>query len=133
MSKVLVTGSEGFIGGYIVKQLLDENYEVIGIDNFSKYGKVEREHSSNNNFQLFEGDVKDSDLMYEIMDDCDYLIAGAAMIGGISYFHEFAYDLLSENEKIISSTTDVAIKKDLEGSLKRVIFLSSFNGFWINW
>ena len=99
MSKVLVTGSEGFIGGYIVKQLLDENYEVIGIDNFSKYGKVEREHSSNNNFQLFEGDVKDSDLMYEIMDDCDYLIAGAAMIGGISYFHEFAYDLLSENEK----------------------------------
>ena len=39
MSKVLVTGSEGFIGGYIVKQLLDENYEVIGIDNFSKYGR----------------------------------------------------------------------------------------------
>ena len=125
MSKVLVTGSEGFIGGYIVKQLLDENYEVIGIDNFSKYGKVEREHSSHTNFQLFEGDVKDSDLMYKIMDDCDYLIAGAAMIGGISYFHEFAYDLLSENEKIISSTTDVAIKKYLEGSLKRVIFLSS--------
>ena len=60
MSKVLVTGSEGFIGGYIVKQLLDENYEVIGIDNFSKYGKVEREHIGNNNFQLFEGDVKNS-------------------------------------------------------------------------
>ena len=39
------------------------------------------------------------DLMYEIMDDCDYLIAGAAMIGGISYFHEFAYDLLSEKRK----------------------------------
>ena len=41
--------------------------------------------------------------------DCDYLIAGAAMIGGISYFHEFEYDLLSENEKIISATTDSAI------------------------
>ncbi|GIR19786.1 hypothetical protein CM15mP35_00470 [bacterium] len=29
-----------------------------------------------------------------------FLIAGAAMIGGISYFHEFEYDLLSENEKL---------------------------------
>ena len=37
--KVLVTGSEGFIGGYIVKELLQEGYEVVGIDNLSKYGK----------------------------------------------------------------------------------------------
>mgnify|MGYP004295391493 CR=1 FL=1 len=38
------------------------------------------------------------------MSDCDYLIAGAAMIGGISYFHEFEYDLLSENEKKLSNS-----------------------------
>ena len=25
----------------------------------------------------------------------DYIIAGAAMIGGISYFHKYAYDLLA--------------------------------------
>lgn len=125
MSKVLVTGSEGFIGGYVVKQLLDNNHEVIGIDNFSKYGKIERDHSNHKKFTLIEGDVKDADLMYDAMKDCEFLIAGAAMIGGISYFHEFAYDLLSENEKIISTTTDIAIKKYLEGSLKRVVFLSS--------
>ena len=47
------------------------------------------------------------------------------MIGGISYFHEFEYDLLSENEKIISTTTDAAIKSLKEGNLKRVIYLSS--------
>ncbi len=28
------------------------------------------------------------------------------MIGGISYFHEFAYDLLAENERILASTFD---------------------------
>ena len=59
------------------------------------------------------------------MSDCDYLIAGAAMIGGISYFHEFEYDLLSENEKIISATTDVAIECYKNANLKRVVFLSS--------
>jgi UDP-glucose 4-epimerase len=37
--KVLLTGSEGFIGGYIVKELLDSGYDVVGIDNLSKYGK----------------------------------------------------------------------------------------------
>ena len=125
MKKVVVTGSEGFIGGYVVKELLSRGYFVIGIDNFSKYGPIERDHSSNKNFKFIEGDVKNDNLMYEALEGADYLIAGAAMIGGISYFHEFAYDLLSENEKIISVTTDNAIKRFNEGTLKRTIFLSS--------
>ncbi len=33
--------------------------------------------------------------------DCDHLIAGAALIGGISYFHTYAYDLLATNERIM--------------------------------
>ena len=35
MSKVILTGSQGFIGSYVCKDLLDKGYEVIGIDNFS--------------------------------------------------------------------------------------------------
>ena len=42
--------------------------------------------------------------------DCDHLIAGAAMIGGISYFHTYAYDLLATNERIIAATCDAAIR-----------------------
>lgn len=125
MEKVLVTGSEGFIGGYIVKQLLDKGYEVVGIDNLSKYGKVIRNHSNNKRYKLHIGDVKDKTQFYNLLKDCDYLIAGAAMIGGISYFHDFAYDLLSENEKIISVTTDTAIECQNNHKLKRTIFLSS--------
>lgn len=126
MKKVLVTGSEGFIGGYVVKQLLEHDYFVIGIDNLSKYGKIIRNHSTHNNYQFIEGDVKNKDLIKEKLVDCDYLIAGAAMIGGISYFHEFEYDLLSENEKIISSTIDAAIEVYKNNNkLKRVVYLSS--------
>ena len=125
MQKVLLTGSEGFIGGYIVKELLNQGYFVYGIDNLSKYGEVIRNYSDNENYKFINNDVKDRDLLNEIMSECDYLIAGAAMIGGISYFHEFEYDLLSENEKIISATTDVAIDCFKNSKLKRVVFLSS--------
>jgi len=125
MKKVLVTGSEGFIGGYIVKELLDLGYFVYGIDNLSKYGEIIRNHSDDSNYKFVNADIKDRSLLKDIMSECDYLIAGAAMIGGISYFHEFEYDLLSENEKIISTTTDVAIDCYKNNQLKRVVFLSS--------
>jgi len=38
MEQVLVSGSAGFIGGYVVEELLAHGYAVTGIDNFSKYG-----------------------------------------------------------------------------------------------
>ena len=34
---ILVTGAAGFIGSGIVKKLLSENFEVIGIDNINEY------------------------------------------------------------------------------------------------
>ncbi|HRH55163.1 MAG TPA: NAD(P)-dependent oxidoreductase [Chitinophagales bacterium] len=53
------------------------------------------------------------------------IIACAAMIGGISYFHKHAYDLLATNERILASTFDLAIKLHKEYNLKRVVVLSS--------
>jgi nucleoside-diphosphate-sugar epimerase len=124
--KVLVTGSSGFIGGYIVEELLGQGYEVVGIDNLSKYGPVSHSYESNPDFTFVEGDAKDVDLMTALMADVDYVIAGAAMIGGISYFHTYAYDLLAENERIIAGTCDAAIATVAAGGpLRRVVYLSS--------
>jgi nucleoside-diphosphate-sugar epimerase len=47
------------------------------------------------------------------------------MIGGISYFHEFAYDLLAENERILASTFDAAIAAHKAGRLERIVVVSS--------
>ena len=124
--KVLVTGSAGFIGGYLVEELLGRGFEVVGVDNLSKYGPIRHSYYDNPAFTFVEGDVKDTPLMVELMSDVDHVIAGAAMIGGISYFHTYAYDLLAENERIIASTCDAAIATMQAGRpLQKVTYLSS--------
>ena len=68
MSKVLITGSSGFIGGYVVSELLKAGHEVVGVDNFSKYGKVTRNFDDDDNYTFVEGDARDLDLMVELLD-----------------------------------------------------------------
>jgi nucleoside-diphosphate-sugar epimerase len=123
--KILITGSAGFIAGYLIEELLNHNHEVIGIDNFSKYGRVEKSYDHHPNYQFVEGDVKDTNLLKKLIEDCDQIVAGAAMIGGISLFHEYAYDLLAENERIIASTFDAAIWAFKNRRLKKINLISS--------
>jgi UDP-glucose 4-epimerase len=125
MPKVLVTGSSGFIGGYVVEELLTRGYDVVGIDNFSKYGRVAKSYDHHPSYQLVEGDARDVELMTELASDVDHLIAGAALIGGISYFHAYAYDLLATNERIIAATCDAAIRAHRQGRLHKVTYMSS--------
>jgi nucleoside-diphosphate-sugar epimerase len=123
--KVLVTGASGFICGYLVADLLLAGHEVIGVDNFSKYGPVARSFDDHPRYRLVEGDAKDAQLLTELAAECDQVVAGAAMIGGISYFHEFAYDLLAENERICAATFDAAISAHRTGRLKKITVISS--------
>src|SRR6058998_2528201 len=123
--KVLVTGAAGFICGYLVAELLSAGHVVVGVDNYSKYGRVRRTFDDDPRYRLVEGDAKDAKLLTELAADCDHIVAGAAMIGGISYFHEFAYDLLAENERICAATFDAAISAHKLGRLQRITVISS--------
>ena len=133
--KVIVTGSQGFIGSYLCQELLDSGYEVVGIDNYSKYGKVNRPHDKHENFKLIEvdlsGSLKDLDMWmlytpsHPLLSDADHIIAGAAMIGGISYFHKYAYDLLATNERILANTFDLALALHKKYQLKKITVISS--------
>jgi UDP-glucose 4-epimerase len=125
MNKVVVTGSAGFIGGYIVEELLRQGHQVVGVDNYSKYGSVTKSYDANPNYELVVGDVQDVELMTRVLSDADHFIAGAALIGGISYFHTYAYDLLAQNERIIASSVDAAIAAHKAGRLGKVTYMSS--------
>src|SRR6202043_4103642 len=63
VTRVLVTGSAGFIGGYVVEELLARGYEVVGVDNESKYGHVVRSFDSDPRYRLVRGDARDAALM----------------------------------------------------------------------
>ena len=123
--KILVTGSAGFVAGYLVEELLNAGHEVVGIDNYSKYGPVQKSYDRHPRYHFVEGDCKDLSLMKELIEDCDQVIAIAAMIGGITYFHTYAYDLLAENERIVASTFDAAIWAHEQKHLEKINVLSS--------
>ncbi|MGD0811144.1 MAG: NAD-dependent epimerase/dehydratase family protein [Acidimicrobiales bacterium] len=125
MTSVLVSGSAGFIGGYVVEELLQRGYEVIGVDNFSKYGPVKKSYDDHPSYRFVEADCRDTALMEELLSGTDHFIAGAAMIGGISYFHAYAYDLLATNERVMAASVDAALAAHRRGRLRKVTYMSS--------
>lgn len=123
--KVLVTGAAGFVGGYLVEELLSHGHDVVGLDNYSKYGRIAKSYDSQRHYRFVDGDAKNAQLLKELAVDCDQFVALAAMIGGISMFHEYAYDLLAENERILASSFDAAIWAYQSRRLKRINVISS--------
>jgi nucleoside-diphosphate-sugar epimerase len=123
--RILVTGANGFIAGYLVSELLEHGYNVVGVDNFSKYGRVSKSYDDHPHYRLVEADAKNAQVLQTLLADCDHFVAGAAMIGGISYFHKYAYDLIAENERITAGAFDAAIHARKNGRLQKITLLSS--------
>ena len=123
--KILVTGSAGFIAGYLVEELLGPGHEVVGLDNFSKYGPVEKSYDKHPRLPLGHRRRQGRGAAARsLLADCDHFVAGAAIIGGISLFHELAYDLIAENERITAAAFDAAIWAQRERKLKKITVVS---------
>ena len=84
--RILVTGAAGFIAGYLVQELLEAGHSVVGLDNYWKYGQLERDYDGHPGYRFVEGDAKNVELLKELVAECDHFVAGAAIIGGISLF-----------------------------------------------
>jgi nucleoside-diphosphate-sugar epimerase len=50
--KILVTGASGFIAGYLIEELLEAGHEVVGLDNFSKYGRLLKSYDSHPRYRF---------------------------------------------------------------------------------
>jgi UDP-glucose 4-epimerase len=83
MMKALVTGCSGFIRSHLTDKLLEQGYEVIGIDCFTDYyqRKIKETNISNAlksmNFKLIEEDILNMDKFPEV----DYVFHEAAQAG----------------------------------------------------
>ena len=67
--KILVTGGCGYIGSHTCVELLDANYEIVVIDNFSnsKPDVIDKiKQITGKDFTFYEGDVQDKELLNKI-------------------------------------------------------------------
>ncbi len=82
-AKVLVIGGAGFIGSFVVKELLKEEVEkVIVYDNFARGQKEYLEDSLRDpRCSLFPigGDIREIDILNKAMEGMDYVVCLAAM------------------------------------------------------
>ncbi|MCD4778021.1 MAG: GDP-mannose 4,6-dehydratase, partial [Desulfobacterales bacterium] len=80
MKRVLITGVAGMIGSHLLDYLIEKEYEIIGIDNFS-FGKIEniRSNLGKNNFKFYRVDIQDYETLKILSKDVDVIVHLAAV------------------------------------------------------
>ncbi|MBE5903770.1 MAG: SDR family NAD(P)-dependent oxidoreductase [Pseudobutyrivibrio sp.] len=96
MSKVLVTGSDGFIGSHLVEELVKKGYEVkafVYYNSFNNWGWLDTlPKDIMDHVEVFAGDVRDPNGVREAMKGCDAVFHLAALIAiPFSYHSPDAY------------------------------------------
>jgi len=117
--KVLVTGSEGSLMQAVIPMLISRGHEVVGVDNFFRYGRVERVRP----YRFIEGDLADAGFVRSVLsDDFAVVFQGAARIFGVAGFHAYPADILGRDVLLHQNILWAA--KECK-TIKRVIYISS--------
>ena len=110
MKKILVTGGGGFIGGHIVKKLLEQNISVRAVD-IKPFNNWYQLHEKCENFQL---DMTIKENCYKMVKGCNEVINMACNMGGMGFIeNNKALCMLSVlvNTHMLMACKDFKIKK----------------------
>lgn len=119
MSRFLVTGGAGFIGAHITEYLVSQGHNVVVFDNLST-GKLENLAAVKDQITFVQGDIRDKRVMYDVMDNVDYVLHHAAEISVAKSVH--APDIV--NATNVDGTVNVLlVARDC--SVKRFVLASS--------
>jgi len=119
--KILVTGGAGFIGSHIVDKLMEKEFEVTVLDNLDTGHMANLEsHQGKANFHFRKGDIRDFNLVREILKDVDTVFHEAAL----------ASVTLSVQNPILSNDINTTgtlnlLKASSDLGVKQFIFASS--------
>ena len=78
--RVLVTGGAGFIGSHLADALIARGDQVVALDNFSTGSTANIKHITKN-FEIIDGDIRNTELINEATKDVDLVFHMAAALG----------------------------------------------------
>jgi UDP-glucose 4-epimerase len=78
--RVLITGGAGFIGSHLADALIARGDQVVALDNFSTGSTANIKHITKN-FEIIDGDIRDTELINEATKDVDLILHMAAALG----------------------------------------------------
>lgn len=127
IKKVLVTGSEGFIGSHLVEKLMDEGYEVrafVLYNSFNSWGWLDSfPKEVLDKIDVFLGDVRDPNSVRKAMDGVDAVMHLAALIA-IPYSYQAPDAYVDTNIKgtlnVLQAARDLNIERILITSTSEV-------------
>ena len=84
--RILITGGAGFIGSHLADSYLSKGNEVTLLDNLST-GSRKNLEGAEANCQLIDGDIRNSDLVNELVEKSDLVLHMAAALGVSTILH----------------------------------------------
>ena len=103
--KCLVTGAVGFIGDALVKRLVKEGYEVIGLIHKAKPKNYEK------NSEYVEGDITEIDSIKPFVKNADFVFHCAAMVKDYGPKEIFYKVNLEGTKNLVKASEEFGIKK----------------------
>lgn len=142
MKKILVTGSAGFIGFHLVKELLIQGCQVVGIDNINDYYQVDlknnrlknienfvKDNQLKNNYSFKKIDIADKAALENLFNDNEFdIIVNLAAQAGVRYSLDNPNAYLNSN--LIGFTNVLECCRNSE--IKHFIFASSSSVYGMN-
>ena len=121
-NKILVTGAAGFIGYHLCKSLLEDDYEVLGIDNINDYYdpnlKLARleQLKPYKNFKFEQVDIADRDSITQSFQSFDPTkVVNLAAQAGVRYSIENPYAYMNVNLVGFLNIIELCRHNDVEG------------------
>lgn len=119
MSRFVVTGGAGFIGGHITELLVAEGHQVTVFDDFST-GSADNLAAVADRIDIVRGDIRDIDALNQVMRGADYVIHQAADISA----KRSVEDPVFTNSVNVDGTLNVLISAR-DAGVRRLVFASS--------
>jgi nucleoside-diphosphate-sugar epimerase len=115
---MLISGSEGSLAQMVIPEFLKLGHSVIGVDNFVRYGAIERKR----NYQFLQMDLTDSSRVQDFFatHKVDTVFHAAALVYGVVGFHEKPADIIVDNNLMTMNLLKYGADK-----IRHFIYLSS--------